>query len=156
MNITIKVGEKEFIFKAEESISDRMKIETEASNLVGGRLNLADLTTALDKATTRVIQRNADKFGKEAYDAKRKRLKELSEAKQLDEEYQKLFTELNDNDEFYSFITLQTERDNIYAYARLKVLCIKKPEGYEFFEQPEADLKAILELLEKEKIFFRR
>mgnify|MGYP001478947806 CR=1 FL=1 len=154
--IAIEYKEKAFEFKSEESITDKIKIENEAAKLSGGKLQLAELKTAVEEALDLLLDYNRNQYGAEGSQQKRQRLQELRLAQDFNEEYTKIFNELNDNSSFNTFFRLSQERDNIYAYARLTVLCTKKPDGYNFYEQKEEDLQAIIKKLEDEQVFFRR
>jgi len=155
--IEIKYKDQDFKFRTEETISDRMKIESEAVKLAGGYLQLADLKTAVEQGLNRLIETNKNRFGVEDYLKKNTRLRELHEQQETQsEEYQNIFKNLNDNPNFYSYLNLLNEKDSVYSYARLFVLCNQKPDGYNFYDQSEEDLKGIISQLELQKVFFRR
>lgn len=154
INITYK--EKDFTFKSEESIKDRIKIDNEASLLAGGKLQLAELKSAIDESLDLLLSYNKKVWGTEVSNSKRSRMSELQKEKKFDDEYKGLFEDLNNNSQFNTFFKLSQERDNIFGYARLTVLCTKKPDGYNFYDQSEEDLQNIMKQLEDEQVFFRR
>lgn len=156
--IKIKLDDsREFEFKTEETIQDKFQIKAEASQLAGGRLALAQLETALEEAFENYQDKLVSKYGKEEYLKKVSRLQELQKEKKFEEEYKELYNELNNNSDFYTYFTLQLERNNIYSYARLKVLCTKKPDGFDFYDSKnEKNLQTLIKKLEDEQVFFRR
>jgi hypothetical protein len=44
----------------------------------------------------------------------------------------------------------------LYNYAKLKVLCSKKPIDFDFFKLKDTEIDEIVNLLEKEHKFFRK
>lgn len=154
--VTIDYKGNSFTFKSEESIKDKIKIDNEASMLCGGKLQLAELQSAVDESLDLLLNYNKKVWGKETTDLKRKRMSDLQAEKNFDDEYKNLFNDLNNNAQFYTFFKLSQERDNILGYARLTVLCTSKPDGFNFYDQSEQDLQDIMKQLEDEQIFFRR
>jgi len=153
--VNINLDDKQFTFRVKETVKDRNLIKAEASDLVGGRLRLSELNTALDEAMDKYIAFNQKKFGDE-YKEKSDKFTKLQKEKKFDsDEYKQLFEELNTkNPHFYVYFDLLRERNNVYAYARLKVLCEQKPTGYEF--EDEDELQKLLSKLEQNQIFFRK
>ncbi len=155
--IEIVHNDQEFSFRLKETIKDASLIEREASKLAGGALDLAELTTACDEAMERVVNYNSERYGKDESKAKYKKYHDLiREGKTDTKEYTELAKELHSNKHFLTWIELSSQRSKIYSYARLIVMCEKKPEGYDWYEKEPEELDQIVKKLSDEQVFFRR
>lgn len=154
--ITISYKDQNFSFKEEGNISDNMKIEIEASTFAGGHVPLADIKASVAEASQRLRQHNENKFGKEHAKIKYDRMAELSREDNFGDEYTALSNELYNNEVFSSYIEVKKLKEDIYAFAKLVVLCTEKPDGFDFRQQSPDVIKDILALMEEQKVFFRK
>lgn len=156
--INVSLEGMEFSFRAEENISDSFTIEQNAESLAGGSLRLNDLKAVETMSYDRYLNYCREKFGTEEHKRKVERIRELTKKDGFasDPEYRELFDQLNNNQYFLSYFNVATQLKNIYAYARLKTLCVRKPDNFSFFQTNEQFLQKLLNLLEEQKVFFRR
>lgn len=153
--VTVEIQEQKFTFKVEETILDKIKIDNEASSLIGGRTQLSELQSTIDITIKKLHELNELKYGKDAYRVMRERFAELNPDENK-EEYDRLWREINDNTYFLSYVRLQSQLDDVYGYARIKVLCSEKPKDVDFYSQNEKFMRELLNTLEEQKVFFRK
>jgi len=101
---------------------------------------------------------NEEKYGKEEFQVKLTEFAKLSNPK-TDEEiatFNKLYEELYKNRYYDMYLGLIEDRMKIGEYAFLKVMCVKKPDGFEFFKQTEPELLKITGMVNERRKFFRQ
>lgn len=153
--IKVNVDNKDFEFKAESSFLDEQKIKTEIAFLSGGQEKYLEFENLLIEAYREHTEFNKLKFGIEQY-----RLFENTIVKKpahdLTEEERQTLSEIRNNKHWLKYFQMQQEKAKLYSYAWLKVMCLKKPLNFEFYEAREEQLERILEVVEKEQEFFRK
>ena len=156
MSVKITFNGIDFEFKSEESITDKFAIEKEAVRLAGGYNELADLNSAIETQMRNYLKHCDEKFGEEGHVKMRQELSQLrDEGKGDTDEYRQKFIKLGDSKYFNTYLELTDIRDKIQNYARIKVLCLKKPPDYDFSKQSDKDISSLIRLLREEHNFFR-
>jgi hypothetical protein len=153
ISISTKLGD--FDFRIEETVRDKYKIRSEVIKLYDrGIEGFAELEELATKELQRNEQYNIQRFGKENFN---EIIKELRQPETNDDRKKEITVLLTkENEHFYKYYLLNEELKTLYSYARLKVLCTRKPEDIDFFAMKnESDLQEILDQLEQQKVFFR-
>lgn len=152
---TIKLERnKGFEFKLEPNFLEERRITQEMATILGGWDKLAELDNAIAENYRKHIEFNKNKFGSE-YESKYNRYIELLKTDLTSEELQKLRQELNNNKYYNTYLSLLQERTLVQQYATLLVLCVSKPEGFDFEKQSEdkiLELYAEYEELKKKQM----
>lgn len=144
-----------FEFRTNETVQDKFRIKSEAVNLYGrGVEGFMELDELIERKRTQYTQFNVDRLG----EAKTEQLigKVNSELIPESERAEALKELVEGNSYWNSFASLKAERTNLLAYAKLKVLCIKKPEDFDFYKASEEEVFKIIDYLEQQKVFFRK
>ncbi|GEM_PF-2928376 len=154
---TIELKEYRLKFKLEPNFLEERKIQQTMAEIAGGWDKLAELEAAIANAYSSHLEYNKAKFG-EDFSQLQKRYLELDqkdlEGKATQEEsseLRELGQKLNKNKFYSQYLSLVREKSNLYNYAMLSVLCVEKPEGFEFLDQKEATLIKIWFLFEEAK-----
>jgi hypothetical protein len=143
---TVEVKEYRLKFKLEPNFLEERKIQQIMSDLAGGWEKLSELESAITSSYQRHLEHNRLKLG-DAFIKDHQRYLEL-DAKDLEEnitdaektelkELRKIFT---NNKHYKQYLALIREKSNLYNYAMLSVLCIDKPDTFDFVEQKEETL----------------
>lgn len=133
---TIKLKKhKGFEFKLDPNFLDERRIEQESAELLGGWDKLAELDSAIQDSYQKHIELNKAKF--ENFEEKYNRYLELIRQNADNEELKALSNELNNNRHYTRYATLMREKMLVSQYVQLKVLCVSKPEGFEWANQKE-------------------
>lgn len=153
-----KEEELTFVFNAEPNVVERIQIKNEAAELLGGIEKVVNLENHAFSFYEKHIQFNTDKYGEEGFATKLAEFTKLADPK-TDEEiatYNKLYKEIYKNQYYDMYVGLIEDRMRIGEYAYLKVMCIRKPEGFEFFKQKEPELMKIVSEVNEKRKFFRQ
>lgn len=130
---------KGFEFKLEPLFLDERRIQQEMAYTLGGWEKLGELDSAILTNYKKHLEHNKEKHGDE-FDKKYARLVELESKGEETEEYKQLREELTNNRYYRAYIGLLQEKTLLYNYSMLIVLCIRKPDGFDFHEQKEEKL----------------
>lgn len=136
MNTAKLEKNKGFEFKLEPNFIDERKIQQEIANILGGWDKLAELESAITNSYQQHIEHNKRLLGS-SFKNKYNRYIELVKEKSDTEELQSLRKELNQNRFYKTYIALTEEKQLVYNYALLLVMCISKPDGFDFEQQKE-------------------
>lgn len=154
-----KIEEKnlKFIFYAEPNIVEKNAIKNEAAELLGGREKIVDLERQAFDYFEKHLDYNKKKYGDELLSAKLAELDSFDDTQTnaAIEHYNKLYNDIYKNRYYDMYAGLMEDRVRMGEYAFLKVMSKEKPEGFEFFQQKEEELKKIVKEVEIKKKFFR-
>lgn len=152
--IKINIEKKDFEFKSESSFLDEQKIKSEMAFLSGGQDKLLEFENILIEAYKDHTELNRQKFGKEQY-AEYENTILNKPASELTDEEREILISIRSNKHYLKYFQMQNEKAKLYSYAWLKVMSVRKPSGFEFYDVKESLLQSILEVVEKEQAFFR-
>lgn len=149
--IEVELGDKKFKFYLKPNLLETQRIKQEEAKMLDGIDNHATLEANITENYYRHVEHNKKKYGEE-YGKMLKRLDEIEkEAGALEsEEYIKIFDLLHNNTYYYKYMQLTTEKAIISDYAYMQV-CVVSPAGYNFYEQPETEVKEIAKLVREKK-----
>jgi len=153
-----KEEELTFAFNAEPNVVERIQIKNEAAELLGGIEKIVNLENHSFSFYEKHIQFNNDKYGEEGFAKKLAEFTKLPNPK-TDEEiaaFNKLYKEIYKNQYYDMYLGLIEDRMRIGEYAFLKVMCISKPDKFEFFQQLEPELLKIIGEVNERRKFFRQ
>lgn len=147
-----------FVFNAEPNVVERIQIKNEVAELLGGVEKVSMLETHAFNFYDKHLAFNEEKYGKEVFQKKLEEFAKLSNPK-TDEEialFNKLYEELYKNQFYDMYLGLIEDRMKMGEYSFLKVMCAKKPDGFEFFKQTEPELLKITGMVNERRKFFRQ
>jgi hypothetical protein len=153
-----KEEELTFVFNAEPNVVEKIQIKNEAAELLGGIEKIISLENHAFTFYDKHIQFNNEKYGEEEFKNKLAEVTKLANPK-TDEEitaFNKLYKEIFKNQYYDMYIGLIEDRMRVGEYAFLKVMCIDKPDGFEFFQQTETELLKITGMVNERRKFFRQ
>ena len=153
-----KEEELTFVFNAEPNVVERIQIKNEAAELLGGIEKIVGLENHAFAFYEKHIQWNKDKYGEEEFTKKLAEFTKL-ETPKTDEEiknFNRLYREIYKNQFYDLYVGLISDRMRIGEYAFLQVMCVSKPEGFDFFKQTETELLKIAEMVNERRKFFRQ
>ena len=144
-----------FEFRVGETVQDKFRIKSEAVNLYGrGVEGFTELDELVERKREQYMQFIVEKLG----ESKSTLLMEKINSEELTapERLEALKELVEGNSYWNSFASLKAERTNLLACAKLKVLCIKKPDDFDFYKASEEEVFKIIDYLEQQKVFFRK
>lgn len=153
-----KEKELDFVFNAEPNVVERIQIKNESAELLGGIEKVINLENHAFSFYEKHLQFNKDKYGEEEFAKKSTEFTKLTDPK-TDEEiaaFNKLYKEIHKNQFYDMYLGLIEDRMRISEYAFLKVMCVSKPDGFEFFKQTEPELLKIIGMVNEKRKFFRQ
>jgi hypothetical protein len=142
--ISITVDDKSFKFFLKPNIQEELRMRSEIAFLLGGVEKLSEFDISIARAFDRHLEKQKKIFGEKVLKEKQAELRKLADDKDNLESFAKLFNELHGDDDYLVFSTLQREYEMISDYAFLKVMCVEKPENYDFYTQSESELRQIV------------
>lgn len=153
MTETININNGAFLFKREANFIEIQKIESMKADILGGTEKLLELENLRIELYRKHIKHNQELFGD--------KFEEIQEASntpltELHEETKKNVRLFYDNKYYRQCVIVVNQISDVSEIAELSVLCIKKPEGYDFLKQKPEDLREIIRQVKKEKEFFRK
>lgn len=148
---TISVNNGAFLFKREANFIDLQKIDSLKADILGTE-KLLELENLKVELYQKHINHNRNLFGEQFEEVQEKTNVPFSE---LDIEAKKLVKAFHDNKYYRQCVSIVNQLGDIHEVAELSVLCIKKPEGYDFLQQKPEDLREIIKQVKKQKEFFR-
>lgn len=152
----VKDTELNLTFLAEPNIIEKQRIKNETSQLLGGRKEVVALDIAVQEAYKKHLDYCNGKYGAD-YQKMRERIETLEDEEKVEtEEYQELFDKLYTNQFYTEYCYLINSRMDVGEYAFLNVMCINKPDGFNFYDQQdEAELGKIVKEVKAQRKFFR-
>lgn len=147
-----------FEFYSESNVVEKQQIKLFAAEYLGGMDKYAKLESMAEIAYLDHVKYCQKTLGDEGFRQKQHRLTLVGKEKDKEEfkaEFDKLFAEIYANPFYFQFLNLTREQNLVEDYAWLKVMCTKKPDGYEFDKQKEETLKGLLKEVKTKLKFFR-
>ncbi|MCA0388471.1 MAG: hypothetical protein LCH52_08250 [Bacteroidetes bacterium] len=144
-----------FEFRVNETVQDKFKINSEAVNLYGrGVEGFTELEELIETKCAQYLKFNIDRLGEnESSDL-------VDKCNSLDtsetERWEAARKLVEGNAYWNSYSKLLAEKQNLFAFARLKVLCVSKPDNYDFYKASEQEVNQLIDYLEQQKVFFRQ
>jgi len=151
-NDLISINENAFLFKREANFLERQTIQNEMSTIAGGLDKLTELDTLAGDLYRKHLEFNKSKLGDKFEDVIAIADKPFADCSP---EEKKIRRDFYDNKFYYQCSIVTEKKRYIEDVATLKVLCMKKPENYDFFMQKDSDLRKLIEEVKKENVFFR-
>jgi hypothetical protein len=147
-----------FVFNAEPNVVERIQIKNEVAELLGGMEKVSLLETHAFSFFDKHKAHNEEKYGKEGLAQRLAEFAKLSNPKTEEEiaAFNKLYEELYKNQYYDTYLGLMEDRLRIGDYSWLKIMCISKPDGFEFFKQKEPELLKITGMVNERRKFFRQ
>lgn len=154
--VTLPDGNNFIFIAPPQTIVEKQKIKQEAVELSGGWDQYSSLEASIETAHLNYLDWAEDKFGQNDFREMQKKLIELRRSGQEETgEYEKLFEKLYNNIPYLKYANLLSTLTDINNYAYMIVMCIEKPDNFNFKDQPEIYLQAILKEVQKQNNFFR-
>lgn len=144
-----------FEFRVNETVQDKFRIKSEAVNLYGrGVDGFTELEELIETKCAQYLKYNADRLGETESSELTDKL--YSQETPETERWEAARRLVEGNSYWVSYSKLLSEKQNLVAFARLKVLCVRKPDNYDFYRASEKEVFQIIEYLEQQKVFFRQ
>lgn len=144
-----------FEFRMNETVLDKFKINSEAVNLYGrGVEGYTELEELIDTKCAQYLKFNIDRLGETETS---ELVEKCNSPVTPDSERWEAAKKLVEGNIFWnSYSKLLSEKQNLVAFARLKVLCVSKPDNYDFYKASEKEIYQLIDYLEQQKVFFRQ
>ena len=142
--ISVTADDKSFKFYLKPNVQEELRIRGEISYLLGGMDKISEFDISIAKAFGKHLERQKKTFGEKILKEKQAELLKLADDVNNLESFAILFNELHGDDDYLVFSTLQREYGMVSDYAFLKIMCVEKPEGYDFYTQSESELRQIV------------
>lgn len=152
----MQIDELAFTFKVEANVMEEIQIKQKAAEIAGGMENLISLESVVSKYRTQMFEYNKQKFGEDYESVKDLVLEDKTGDKTFtDDEKEKRSLFLN-NEYTAKYLMAQQELSYIKDFATLIVLCVKKPNGFEFLQTKTDTISKLIEEYKKQTEFFRK
>lgn len=132
-----------FEFRLEPTFLDERKIQQELIELIGGYEKFAELEATLSAFYQKHLDYCRQTLG-ESFAEKQRRLFELELKGEITEELKQLRELFNVNKFYRTYLKLLEEKALAQSYAQIIVLCVKKPDNFNFRSQSEGRLLEII------------
>ncbi|GAB1348374.1 hypothetical protein MASR1M107_05860 [Ignavibacteriales bacterium] len=153
--VVIETESGSFEFRISETVQDKFRIKSEAVNLYGrGVEGFTELEELIESKCAQYLKYSMDQLGESEYSELTDKLNSRDSSDT--ERWESLRKLVQGNSYWTSYSKLLHEKQNLIAYARLKVLCIRKPDNYDFYKASEKEVFQIIDYLEQQKVFFRQ